>query len=79
MRRRASRHLKSACDGAHFGDFATQHVWRYAANLYATSASTGIGSEAKQGRTLTPKRMDNLLIVVGDLEAVKVFFIELGS
>ena len=38
----------------------------------------GFGSEAKEGRKLTLKRMDNVLIVVDDLEAVKAFFIELG-
>ena len=27
---------------------------------------------------MTPKRMDNVLIVVDDLEAAKAFFIELG-
>src|ERR1700754_402158 len=31
-----------------------------------------------QFRNMTIKRMDNVLIVVDDLEAVKAFFIELG-
>ncbi len=38
----------------------------------------GLGNEAKEGKKLTLKRMDNVLIVVDDLEAVKAFFIELG-
>jgi catechol 2,3-dioxygenase-like lactoylglutathione lyase family enzyme len=32
----------------------------------------------REGRILTIKRMDNVLIVVDDLEATKAFFIELG-
>ena len=42
------------------------------------AASTGISSKAREGRILTLKRMDNVLIVVDDLEAAKEFFIELG-
>ena len=42
------------------------------------AASTSISSEAREGRILTIKRMDNVLIVVDDLEAAKAFFIELG-
>src|SRR3954462_14275281 len=38
-------------------------------------ASAGEGTE---GRLLTIKRMDNVLIVVDDLEAAKAFFLELG-
>ena len=80
------------CDRAHFGYFATQPVWRYAASLARSAgyagrpiigcapgaASTSISSEAREGRILTLKRMDNVLIVVDDLEAAKAFFIELG-
>jgi catechol 2,3-dioxygenase-like lactoylglutathione lyase family enzyme len=38
----------------------------------------GFGSEATEGRKLSLKRIDNVLIVVDDLTAVKAFFIELG-
>ena len=36
--RRGSPHLTSPCDGAHFGYFATQVVWRYAASLGGSAA-----------------------------------------
>src|SRR6266700_4436383 len=36
----------------------------------------GISSEAKDGKDMALKRMDNVLIVVDDLEAAKAFFIE---
>jgi hypothetical protein len=36
--RRGSPHLTSPCDGAHFGYFATQPVWRYAASLAGSAA-----------------------------------------
>ena len=79
-------------DSAHFEYFAMQSVWRYAASvagsaaicrsayrwLHSTCGSTGISSKAREGRILTLKRMDNVLIVVDDLEAAKAFFIELG-
>src|SRR5207247_2206326 len=43
------------------------------------SVGSGISSEAREGRKdMTLRRMDNVLIVVDDLEAVKAFFIELG-
>jgi catechol 2,3-dioxygenase-like lactoylglutathione lyase family enzyme len=45
---------------------------------FHSNRSTGISSEAIEGRILTIKRMDNVLIVVDDLEAAKAFFIELG-
>ena len=32
----------------------------------------------EEGKTMSVKRMDNVLIVVDDLEAAKTFFIELG-
>ena len=41
-------------------------------------ASIGISSEAREAKDMALKRMDNVLIVVDDLEAVKAFFIELG-
>jgi hypothetical protein len=36
--RRGSPHLTSRCDGAHFGYFATQPVWRYAASRAGSAA-----------------------------------------
>ena len=36
--RRGSPHLTSPCDGAHFGYFATQPVWCYAASLAGSAA-----------------------------------------
>src|SRR3569833_597576 len=40
------------------------------------SRATTIGNEGP--KNMTVKRMDNVLIVVDDLEAVKAFFVELG-
>jgi catechol 2,3-dioxygenase-like lactoylglutathione lyase family enzyme len=42
--------------------------------LVASATSTS----AQDKRTMTVKRMDNVLLVVDDLEAAKAFFIELG-
>ncbi len=36
--RRSSPHLTSPCDGAHYGYFAAQPVWRYAASLAGSAA-----------------------------------------
>jgi hypothetical protein len=36
--RRGSPHLTSPCDGAHYGYFAAQPVWRYAASLAGSAA-----------------------------------------
>ena len=36
--RRGSPHLTSSCDGAHYGYFAAQPVWRYAASLAGSAA-----------------------------------------
>src|SRR3954465_10832513 len=44
--------------------------------LLVYRAGNGAGARGRKGMTL--KRMDNVLIVVDDLEAVKAFFIELG-
>lgn len=41
-------------------------------------ASTGFSHGGKERMGMTLKRMDNVLIVVDDLEAVKAFFIALG-
>src|SRR4051794_8378816 len=43
---------------------------------HAPQVRASAAKRAKKGMTL--KRMDNVLIVVDDLEAVKSFFIELG-
>ena len=36
--RRGSPHFTSPCDGAHYGYFAAQPVWRYAASLAGSAA-----------------------------------------
>src|SRR4029453_7604300 len=42
------------------------------------AASAGHFKSNVRGRDMTLQRMDNILIVVDDLEAVKAFFVELG-
>ena len=36
--RRSSPHLTNPCDGAHYGYFAAQPVWRYATSLAGSAA-----------------------------------------
>ena len=52
--RRGSPHLTSPCDGAHYGYFAAQPVWRYAASLAASAAMAGPPSEEGNVVVQTP-------------------------
>ncbi len=49
-----------------------------AGNREAAQDDRGKSASQQKGKKVTLKRMDNVLIVVNDLEAVKTFFIELG-
>ncbi len=61
------------------GEFRRDTVDEYVVD-YGAARSIGLPlRSARAARTgMTIKRMDNVLIVVDDLEAVKAFFIELG-
>jgi catechol 2,3-dioxygenase-like lactoylglutathione lyase family enzyme len=65
-------------------DLIAVELWRCGARAISTPARQPARAislcdkSLKLGNDMTLKRMDNVLIVVDDLEAIKAFFIELG-